>query len=98
MSVVTPPGGGPGGGCESLPPGAARLVDMHMGVDQPREQHLVIGEVDALGRVDTSVVGSHRGDPAVRDGDGAGDLGSVDDRSPGPDCQVYAGAHVLDHG
>ena len=37
---------GPGGGGEALPLGAARLVDVHVGVDQPGQQHLVVGELD----------------------------------------------------
>ncbi len=88
----------PGGGRESLPLGAAGLVDVHVRVDHPRQQHLVVGQLDGLGRVDVGVVRRHRGDPAVGHCDRAGDLGAVDDRSSGPDCQVDGGAHALDHG
>ena len=40
---------GPGGGREALPLGAAGLVDVHVGVDEAGQQHLVVGEVDGLG-------------------------------------------------
>ena len=42
--------GRPGRRAEALPLGAARLVDVHVGVDQPRQQHLVVGQRDVLGR------------------------------------------------
>ena len=40
---------GPGGAGEALPLGAARLVDVHVGVDEPGQQHLVVGQLDHAG-------------------------------------------------
>ena len=37
---------GAGGRREALPRGAARLVDVHVAVDQAGQQHLVVGELD----------------------------------------------------
>ena len=59
--------GGPGGRREALPLGAAGLVDVHVGVDEAGQQHLVVGEVDGLG---DRVVGLDRGDDAVAHHDG----------------------------
>ncbi len=42
--------GGPGRGGEPLPLGATGLVDVHMGVHQPRQQHHVVAELDDLRR------------------------------------------------
>ena len=47
--VVTPPAAAAAGGAgEALPLRAAGLVDVHVGVDQPGEQHLVVGQFDQL--------------------------------------------------
>ena len=46
---------GPRRGREALPLGAARLVDVHVGVDQARQQHLVVGELDHLAPGDRPV-------------------------------------------
>ncbi len=44
--VVTPPAAAARVAVvEALPLGATGLVDVHMGVDQPGQQHLVVGEV-----------------------------------------------------
>jgi hypothetical protein len=72
--------GGAGGGGEALPLGATGLVDVHVGVDQAGDQHLVGGRPD-LGRVHRGVEGQHRLDPAVLDEDGGRSLDSVDDRA-----------------
>ena len=42
--------GGPGGGGEAFPFGAARLVDVDVGVHQARDEDLVVGELDQLRR------------------------------------------------
>ena len=39
---------GAGGRREALPLGAAGLVDVHVGVDEAGQQHLVVGQVDGL--------------------------------------------------
>ncbi|SHN88072.1 hypothetical protein SAMN05660350_04342 [Geodermatophilus obscurus] len=54
----------PGRAREALPLGAPGLVDVHVAVDQSRQQHLVVGEGDRAGG--GVVEAGARGDPAVR--------------------------------
>jgi hypothetical protein len=61
---------GPGGGGEALPLGAAGLVDVHVGVDEAGQQHLVVGEVDGVGGGGRGVEGLDGGDDAVAHDDG----------------------------
>jgi hypothetical protein len=77
-----------GGGGESLPLGAARLVDVHMGVDQPRQQHLLGAEVHHVGRGQVGVQRFDRNDPTVGDPDPAGHLAGGGDHSRSAQHQV----------
>ena len=52
-------------GREALPLGAAGLVDVHVGVDEPRQQHLVVVEVDHLGCGEVGVNRLDGDDPPV---------------------------------
>ena len=82
--------GGPGGRREPLPFGAAGLVDVHVGVDEAGQQHLVVGEVD--GRADVAgdgVVGLDRGDDAVAHPDGGRCLARGRHDPPGADHEVH---------
>ena len=82
-------GGGPGGGGEALPLGAARLVDVHVGVDQPGQQR----QVAEVARRRHRVVRLDRGDPAVaRPRTAAGRSPSGSDHPPGPQDQVDSSA------
>ena len=58
-------GRGAGGRGEALPLGAARLVDVHVGVHQPGQQHLVVGELDRLHRRDAGRPTVERLDPTI---------------------------------
>ena len=73
-------GGGLGGGREALPLGAARLVHVHMRVDQARDQGLVVGELDDPVRREVVAQRLHRDDHAVADAHLAGaDAGAGQD-------------------
>ena len=82
-----------GRGGEPLPLGASRLVDVHVGVDQAGQQHLVVLERDRPGRVRCLVVRRHDGDPLARDPDRGRDLGAVHDRAAGADDQIEVSCH-----
>ena len=91
---------------EALPLGAARLVDVHVGVDQAGQQDHVVAELDHLGRVEAgaraaagttirTAVGADRqrldrDDPAVGDADAAGPLSAGRDHPPPAQDQVQA--------
>ncbi len=74
-----------GRGVETLPLGAAGFVDVHVGVDDARDEHLVVGQRPLLLRGDRSAEVLDTDDAAEphREGDAA--LGAVDDRPPGVD-------------
>ena len=61
--------GGPCRGREALPLGAARLVDVHVGVHQPGQQHLGTGQFHGLDRVQGLPGARDRGDLPVADAD-----------------------------
>ncbi len=89
--VVTPPGGrGPGRGGEALPLGAAGLVDVDVRVDQSREQHLVVGQVDDQVGVGAGAVRREVDDQAVLDADLDRLLAGADDRPRCADQDVEA--------
>ena len=85
--------GRPGRGGEPLPLGATRFVDVHVGVDQAGQQHLVVLEVDRPRRGRCLVVRRHDGDPLPRDPDRGRDLGAVHDRPAGADDQIELSCH-----
>jgi hypothetical protein len=66
-------GGGPGGGGEALPFGTARLVDVHMGVDQAGQQRRV-AQIPVIGGVQDRVVGLDRDDASLGHHDRGGPL------------------------
>ncbi len=86
-------GRGAGRGLEALPLGAARLVDVHVGVHQPGEQDLVVEELDDGLRVARVVVRRDAGDPAGPDPDRDRCLAAVHHRAPGPDQDVELRSH-----
>ncbi len=67
--VVTPPAAAARVADVKLPLGAARVVHMHVRVDQAGHQHLVVGQLDVLGTDQVSVERLDRDDPAVLDAD-----------------------------
>ncbi len=81
-------GSRPGRGREALPIGAARFVDVDVGVDQPRQQHLSGGQLFAAGRIQDVCEPGQCGDPAGphRHGDRAHAIRR--DRPAGPDRQL----------
>ena len=81
-TVVTPPAAAAAvPRREALPLGAPRLVEVHVRVDESREQHRVVREHD-VGRL---VEGVDRGDDAVRDPDRRSRPPAVDEDAPGCD-------------
>ncbi len=97
-------GGGAGGRGEPLPLGAAGLVDVHVGVDEPRQQHLVGRQLDDPGRLEAPADG---GDDTVPDADVRSGLalrrdrpGRADDQvqlhqqKPGSECQAAPGSEA----
>ena len=79
-------GRGLGGGGEALPLGAARLVDVHVRVDEPRDQGLIVGEFDDLVRLEAVAERLHRDDDAVTHAD-----------LPGPDPRAGEDPLAADH-
>ena len=77
-----------GGAGEALPLGAAGLVDVHVAVDQPGQQHLVVGQGDRGGA--DVVVRGDRGDPAVPAVHGGGPLPLGQHDPPGTDDETHA--------
>ena len=87
--------GRPGRGREPLPLGAARLVDVDVGVDQAGQQHLVVGERRRPARRPARA--SYGVTAAIRpsaDPDARRDLASADDRAPGADAGARSAATV----
>ena len=77
---------------EALPLGAAGLVDVHVGVDQPGQQHLVVGEVDRRrGAVEVRLDRLDRDDRAVLHADDAAHLARRADHAGSTDHQVEFG-------
>jgi len=73
---------GAGGRGEALPLGAAGLVDVHVRVDEPGKEHLVVGEhhlADIGPAVDRGVVRQHGLDPLAVHEHRGGTFGTVDD-------------------
>jgi hypothetical protein len=64
----------PGGGGEALPLGATGLVDVHVGIYQPGQQHLVVAQIDEVAAGELVVQRLDRHDPAVRHPDPSGHL------------------------
>ena len=94
MIVVTPPAAAARGRSgEALPLGAAGLVDVHVGVDQAGQEHLVVLEVHRAGGRGRVVVRRDRGDPLAAHPHARGDLGAADDGTPSPEDQVEAVRH-----
>jgi hypothetical protein len=63
-------GGRAGRAGEPFPLGPARVVDVHVGVDDTRHQHLVVAQPHLLGGLQLRPVRRHHGDPAALDADG----------------------------
>jgi hypothetical protein len=84
-------GGGPGGGREPLPLGAAGLVDVHVGVDQARQQDHVVPEVDHPPPLEPGVQRLDGGDPPIGDPDTAASLPCLGDQAAGAEDRVVLG-------
>jgi hypothetical protein len=84
------PAGGrrPGGAGEALPVGPAGLVDVHVGVDQAGQQHLVVGQGDGPPAAEAGRQRLDGGDPAVADGHAGGRLAGRGDHPWRPDGQT----------
>ena len=82
---------GAGGRREALPLGAARLVDVHVAVDEAGQQHLVVGQVDGLGALEPRLERLDRDHDPVADGDAAGHLTGAGDHPPAAEDQVEVG-------
>ena len=86
--VVTPPAAAARVALlEALPLGAAGLVDVHVGVDQAGQQHLVVGQLDRPRRRERAVR-LDRDDHPVPDADVARQLASRGDHAAAADHQV----------
>ena len=80
--------GRPGRGREALPLGPARLVDVHVGVDQPRQQYLVVAERHHGRDRRHAVVRRHRGDQSARHRDARRHLRVPDDHASGAHHEI----------
>jgi hypothetical protein len=84
-------GGGPGRAREAFPLGAARLVDVDVGIDHAGQQHLLSGEfLDADGAGGVAERGE-RGDPAVPDGHRGRPDAVGGDHAPSTDHELIVG-------
>ena len=79
---------------EAFPFGAAGFVDVHVGVHQAGQQHLVVGQLDAPPGRQVRVDGFDRGDPAVADRDGGRAFTGRGDRATRAEHQVEV-VHVV---
>src|SRR5690606_360925 len=74
-------GRGPRRGREALPLGASRLVDVHVRVDEPGDEHLVRCELDDARAVEPRTEGLDRPDHSPDDPDLAGLLAGRDEHA-----------------
>jgi hypothetical protein len=86
-------GGGQGGAGEALPFRPAGLVDVHVAVDQPRQQDLVGGQGDGPPAGQPGGQRLHGGDAAVADGHAGGRLAGRRDRPWRPEDQLELAGH-----
>ena len=86
-------GGGPGGAGEALPLGATGIVDVHVGVHQAGEQHLVGGQRHDGIRGEVGAEVCDRGDPSTTNGNRAGNFTALGDRPRRVQDQVVALGH-----
>ena len=82
---------------EALPLGASRLVDVHVGVDQAGDEHLVLAEDDDGVGGQVGIGPCHDGDPSVDHTDGCRPLDAVDDGALRAEQDVE-GCFVIRHG
>jgi hypothetical protein len=86
-------GGGPGGAGEALPVRPAGLVDVHVAVDQPRQQDLVGGQGDGPPAGQPGGQRLHGGHAAVAHGHARGRLAGGRDRPRRPQDQLELAGH-----
>ena len=86
--------GRPGGALVALPGGAAGLVDVHVGVDEPGHEDLVVGDDDLLAGADVGPGAEQGGNAPVVDDDGGRARPVGEDRAPGAQDELVGLAGV----
>ena len=84
-------GGRPRRRREALPLGASGFVDVHVGVDEAREEHDVVPELDDAPTLQARLQRLHRGDAPVGDPDAAGLLAPGRHETAGTQDRVVPG-------
>ncbi len=81
-------------GREAFPVGVARLADVHMRVDQPRQEDLAVRQLDHVLCCRRMLQRADGGDAAGPDADGRRHLRTATDSTRRPDDKVEADGHA----